>query len=192
MKTKTEVLTGTAILSALVVVLTLLGNVIHVGPFSITLSLVPIIIGAAVYGTGTGAMLGLIFGLVVMISGIAGWDGGATMVLLSQNAFATVFGCIAKGVLAGWISALVYKALEKKQPKTAVIVSGIVCPIVNSGVFVLIMITFFMSTLEAWAGGQKILYYVLFVMTGLNFLIELAINVALASAITTIIIQVRK
>lgn len=183
----TKKLTGTGILAALVVVLTLLGNVIKIGPFAVTLSLAPIIIGAAVFGTGSGAFLGLVFGLTVLFAGITGMDGGATMLLLNQNAFATILICILKGVAAGFVAGVIYKAVSKKNPKLAVVLAGIFCPITNTGIFILLMMAFFMSTLESWANGQAVIDYVILGMTGINFLIELAINMVLASSITYVI-----
>ena len=60
-----------AILTALVIVMQLLGAFIRFGPFSISLVLVPIVIGAAMCGWKIGAWLGLVFGAVVLISGDA-------------------------------------------------------------------------------------------------------------------------
>ena len=176
-----------SIFTALIAVLTVLGNFVRFGPFPITLALAPIIIGAAMCGPGAGAYLGGVFGLVVLLTGIAGWDGGTVMLLMSQNAFACILVCIGKGILAGWVSGLVYRALEKKNIHAAVITAGIVCPLVNTGVFILGMALFFMSTLESWAGGQAVIYYVIAGLTGVNFLVELAVNVILSSGITTII-----
>ena len=56
---------GIAVLAALVVVLQLLSSVIKIGTVSITLTLIPIVVGAAFYGPGAGAILGTVFGLVV-------------------------------------------------------------------------------------------------------------------------------
>ena len=50
---------GLSLFSAIIVVLTVLGNFVRFGPVPITLSLAPIIIGAAVYGSSAGALLGL-------------------------------------------------------------------------------------------------------------------------------------
>ena len=68
---KTRTLTGVALFTAIVVVLQLVGAFIRFGPFSISLVLVPIVVGAALYGPAAGAWLGLVFGLVVLISGDA-------------------------------------------------------------------------------------------------------------------------
>ena len=68
-----------------------------------------------------------------------------------------------------------------------VVAAGIVCPVVNTGIFIVGMLLFFAETLASWAGGQPILNYIIFGLTGVNFLVELAVNLVLASGITTII-----
>ena len=61
----TRTLTGVALLTAIVVVLQLLGSFIRFGTFSISLVLVPIVVGAALYGAWAGCWLGFVFGLVL-------------------------------------------------------------------------------------------------------------------------------
>lgn len=180
-------MTALSLLSAIVAVLAALGNFIRIGPFPITLVLAPIIIGAAMYSVSAGALLGGVFGVVTVVTGILGWDGGAVMLLMSANAFWTVFFCILKGVLAGCAAGLVYKAVEGKSRLLAVLLAGIACPLVNTGTFVFCMIVCFKDILASWAGGKDIITYVLFGLTGVNFLVELAVNMLLASGITTII-----
>ena len=180
-------MTGISILMAVVVVLTLLGNFVRFGPFPITLALAPIIIGAAVYGPSAGAILGFAFSLVVFITGIMGWDGGTVMLLMGASPVACTVVCLAKGTLAGFLAGLVYSALSKKNVHLGVIAAGIVCPVVNTGIFIVGMLLFFAETLASWAGGQPILNYIIFGLTGVNFLVELAVNLVLASGITTII-----
>ena len=69
MKTNTRKIAGVGLLTAVVVVLQLLGSFIHFGPFSISLVLIPIVVGASLYGVLSGAWLGLAFGITVLISG---------------------------------------------------------------------------------------------------------------------------
>ena len=69
--TKTQKIVGIGLFTAIIVVLQLLAATIKFGPFSITLVLAPIVIGAALYGIGAGAWLGLVFGVSVLISGDA-------------------------------------------------------------------------------------------------------------------------
>ena len=183
----TRRLTGLAIFTALIIVLQVICTFVRFGPFSITLALAPIIIGAAMYGRKAGAYLGFVFGLVVLVTGLFGWDGGGVMLLLSQNAIGCVLICLVKGAAAGWLAGVIYEWLSKKNDLAAVITAGIVCPIVNTGLFIVGMLVFFMSTLTDKAGGEAMLYYIIFGLTGINFVIELAVNMVLASGITRII-----
>ncbi len=183
----TRRLTGLAIFTALIIVLQVICTFVRFGPFSITLALAPMIIGAAMYGRKAGAYLGFVFGLVVLVTGLFGWDGGVVMLLLSQNAIGCVLICLVKGAAAGWLAGVIYEWLSKKNDLAAVVTAGIVCPIVNTGLFIVGMLVFFMSTLTDWAGGEAMLYYIIFGLTGINFVIELAVNMVLASGITRII-----
>ena len=106
---RTRKLTGLAIFTAVIVVLQILCTFVRFGPFSITLALTPIVIGAAVYGAGSGAFLGFVMGLVVLITGILGWDGGTVNYLISINAFSTILLCMLKSIEAGWAAGAVYK-----------------------------------------------------------------------------------
>ncbi len=180
-------MTGMSLMAAVIAVLTVLGNFVRFGPFPITLALAPIIIGAAMYGAGAGAILGGVFGLVTLVGGLAGWDGGTVMYLMGIAPVACILVCIGKGIAAGWCAGLVYGAIEKKNCHVGVVAAGIVCPVVNTGVFIIGMLLFFTSALESWASGQGLLYYVIFGLTGINFLVELAVNLVLSSGITAII-----
>lgn len=181
-------LTALSLLSALVAVLSCLGNFIKLGPFPITLTLCPIIIGAALYGPSAGALLGGVFGVVTLITGILGWDGGAVMMLINANAVALLILCLGKAVAAGWTAGTVYRLLSRKgREKAAVVAAGILCPLTNTGIFILFMLTVYRETLAVWAGGSNALMYVFTGLAGINFLVELAVNMILSSAITMII-----
>lgn len=180
-------LTGLAIFTAIIVVLQVLCTFIRFGPFSITLALAPIIIGTAMYGKGAGAYLGGVFGAVVLITGLLGWDGGTVMLLMGINPFGCVLICLLKGIAAGFFAGLCYELIAKKNDKSGVLVSGIVCPVVNTGLFIVGMLVFFFDTLSGWAGGQNLLLYIIAGLTGVNFLVELAVNILLSSGITQII-----
>ena len=180
---KTRKLTGIAIFTAIVIVLQLLGSFIRFGPFSISLVLIPIVVGAAMYGTAAGAWLGFIFGLVVLHSG----DAAA---FLGVNALGTIITVIAKGTLAGLCAGLVFRALVKTNTYVAVIVSAVVCPVVNTGVFLLGCLLFFMETINGWAaaaGFASAGTYMIVGLVGLNFVFELLVNVILSPVIVRII-----
>lgn len=180
---KTRKLTGIAIFTAIVVVLQLLVSFIRFGPFSISLVLIPIVVGAAMYGTVAGAWLGFIFGLVVLLSG----DAAA---FLGVNALGAIITVIAKGTLAGLCAGLVFRALAKTNTYVAVIASAIVCPVVNTGVFLLGCLLFFMETINGWAAEAHFANagaYMIVGLVGLNFVFELLVNVVLSPVIVRII-----
>ena len=183
----TRKMTGLAIFTAIIVVLQVLCTFVRFGPFSITLALAPIIIGTAMYGKGAGAYLGGVFGAVVLVTGLLGWDGGTVMLLMGINPLGCVLVCLLNGVAAGFFAGLCYELIAKKNDKLGVLISGIVCPVVNTGLFIVGMLVFFFDTLSGWAGGQNLLLYIIVGLTGVNFLVELAVNIVLSSGITRII-----
>ena len=179
MKTNTQKVVGMGLFTAIIVALQMLASAIKFGPFSITLVLAPIVIGAALYGIGAGAWLGLTFGVTVLISG----DAAA---FLTINPIGTVITVIAKGMVAGIVAAVIYKAIEKKNKTVAVVAAGIACPIVNTGIFLIGCYLFFREWLIAVFGTTGFAT----VITGLvsvNFAVELGINMLLASVIVRII-----
>ena len=141
MSNTTKKIVGVGLFTAIVVVLQVLAVVIRpMVVFNISLVLIPIVVGAAMYGYKAGAWLGFVFGVVVLLT-----DASA---FLAVNIPGTIITCILKGALAGLVSGLVYLALEKKNQIAAVFVSAIVCPIVNTGVFLLGCRIFFMDTIK--------------------------------------------
>lgn len=183
-RVNTVKLVGVALFTAIVVVLQYLGSFIKFGPFSISLVLVPIVIGAALYGRTAGAWLGFVFGLAVLISG----DAAA---FLTVNFVGTILVVLLKGTLAGLAAGAVYKAIEGKNITVAVIASAIVCPVVNTGIFLLGSVVFFMDTMKTWAEGMgfgsNVFGFMIFGLVGANFLFELLVNVVLSPVIVRLI-----
>ena len=179
---KIKRMAGIALLMALVVVMQFVGGIIPpVGGFTISLVLIPIVLGAAVFGPGAGALLGATFGAVVYINCITGADPGGAMVFQANPilCFVVVMG---KGILAGLASGAVYKLLKNKNPYIAMLLAAVVCPVVNTGIFVACMLLFFIDVLAAWAGGADVVGYILTGLILANFVPELIINVAFSPA----------
>ena len=179
----THVITGVGIFTAIVIVLQLLGAFIRFGPFSISLTLIPIVVGAALYGPAAGAWLGFVFSMVVLISG----DAGAFLVV---NAVGTILTVIAKGTLAGWAAGMVFKALEKTNLWLAAVCAAIVCPVVNTSLFLVGCKLFFMETITGWGqamGFESVGKYMIYGLVGGNFIFELLTNIVLSPVIVRLI-----
>lgn len=181
MTTKNMVLA--AILTALVWILQTYIR-IPAGIFAINLVLVPIAIGAATCGAGIGAWLGLVSGIAVLASG----DANA---FLAVNVIGTIITVLLKGALCGLVAGVVYNSLKKVNHTLAVVLSAIVCPVVNTGVFVLGCFAFFMETITEWAGGANGIQFIFVGLIGLNFFIEVGVNLVLSPVIVRLI-NIRK
>lgn len=182
MNNKTKTIVGVGLLTAIVVVLQALAIGIRFGVFNITLVLVPIIVGAALYGYWAGAWLGFVFGVVVLLT-----DAGA---FLAVSVPGTIITCILKGALAGLVAGFVYKLLEEKNKTVAVVVAAVVAPVVNTGIFLIGCMLFFYDTIAGWAeaaGFASAGAFMIGGLVGVNFIVELAINLILSSAIVQII-----
>ena len=183
MKTKTQNMVGVGLFTTIVVVLQFLGGGIKFGMFAISLVLVPIVVGSAIYGWKAGAWLGFAFGAAVLLSG----DAAAFLVI---NPLPTVLIVLVKGTACGLFAGLVYQLIAKANSTIAVFAAALVCPVVNTGVFLLGCWLFFMETLEGWAaamGFQNAAEYMIFGLVGINFLIEIGVNLVLAPVIVRLI-----
>ncbi len=179
----TRTLTGLALFTAIVVVLQFLGSFIRFGTFSISLVLIPIVVGAALYGPAAGAWLGFVFGMVVLLSGDAA-------PFLTVNPLGTVLTVLVKGSLSGLCAGLAYRALEKKNEWLAAFAAAVTAPVVNTGVFLIGCCLFFLPTISEWgkaAGFENVGAYMVTVFVGLNFLLELAVNLILSPVIVRLI-----
>lgn len=181
----TRTLTLGAVLTALVVLLQFLGSFIHLGPFSISLVLIPIVIGAATCGTAVAAWLGLVFGVVVLLSGDAS-------PFLAIDVAGTIVTVLLKGLACGFAAGGAYNLLNKLKVNRyiAVVVAAVACPIANTGVFLLGCRLFFWETIAAWAAGEgyaNAVAYAFLGLAGANFLFELAFNIILSPVVVRLL-----
>lgn len=181
---KTKRMVGMALFTGIILVLQLIGTFVKIGTFPVSLVLIPIVVGAAVYGPKAGAYLGGVFGVFVLLTCIFGWDPGGN-ILWNTNPLLTALLCILKGIAAGLVAGLVYKAASKINKYVGVILAAIVCPIMNTGVFLLGMYFCFYDILVAWAGG--VTFVVIIGLVIANFLFELITNIVLCPTVARII-----
>jgi len=179
-------LVGLATLTALVIVLQLLSNNVTFGNLSITLALIPIAVGAILYGPLAGLFLGMVMGGIVL-------TGADTQTyFLSVNPAATVVLCLVKSGVAGLVSGLLFKLfafIAKKQSSVnkkkalfaaGIIVAALVVPLVNTFIFIFGAVIFFSvyyPSLEAAIAA----------VIGTNFLVEFIISAALSPALVTLV-----
>lgn len=178
-RNQTVRLATAGILTAVVIVFQFIGASIKFGTFSVSLVLIPIIVGAALGGKWVSTWLGFVFGVIVLLSG----DASAFLVI---NPIGTVITVILKGSLAGLVGGFAFELLKKINIYFAVIVSAILVPMVNTGIFLIGCRLFFFDTIKEWATGlgfENAFTYMIVGLVGINFLFELAINIILSPSV---------
>ena len=178
-------ITGVAILLAIEIVLQAMGNYITPGVVSINLSLIPIALGAILYGPFAGALLGFGNGLVVLLS-------PSTEAFLSYSLFGTIVVCLLKCTIAGFLAGLFYKLIAKKHSLLGAIVASLIVPVVNTGLFVLGVFTIFFGLFQPIGSTDQIMKYVFLVMIGWNFVIEFSLTAILSPTIARVINIIKK
>ena len=144
-------LVGLATLTALVVGLQFLSNYVSFGSISITLALIPIAMGAILYGPLAGLFLGAVMGAIVIAA------PSTQAVFMPVNPAATIILCLLKTAIAGLVSGLLFKLfafIAKKQKDVkkkkilfaaGIIVAALVVPVINTGLFIVGASIFFME-----------------------------------------------
>lgn len=183
-KKRTVRLVGIALFSAIVIVLQMLGAFIKLGGiFSVSLVLIPIVVGSAVYGRGAGAFLGFVFGVAVLLSG----DAAAFIAVSPAGAVLTV---LIKGIAAGAAVDFSYNWLSRFNKYLATVVSAILCPVINTGFFLIGCKLFFMDFISDLASqsqyGTDVIAYMILSLVGANFIFELIVNMVLSPVIVRV------
>lgn len=194
MNTKTGRLVGMGILTALIIILQTFASGFKIANFTPPLSLIPIIIGAILFGELAGAMLGLVFGIVVVLVVISGAEP-FSILMLNHSPVMTVIICLIKGVAAGYLSGLIYKLLSGRNNLFALIISSVITPVVNTGIFTIGMLTVFYKLINdtaASVGANNTIVFFFTAFIGINFLIEVIFIAVLVPAISNIIYIIKK
>ncbi len=184
----TEKLVLLSLFTALVAVLSYFGGFIKIGGLaSISLTLIPVVLGAALCGPVAGAFLGGVSGVVFFVTPDAAFWMGLSIP-------GTIVTVMVKGILAGLAAGLVYKLLEGFNRYVAIFVAALVSPIVNTGIFILGCLVFFIDTVSAGASaeGMSMAGYLIIFFVGLNFVFELLVNMILSPAIARMVDMAKK
>ena len=183
----TEKLVMTALFTALVAVLSYVGGFIKIGGLaSVSLTLIPVVLGGALLGPLAGAWLGGVAGVMFFATADAAF-------WLGLSVHGTIITVMVKGLLSGYLAGLSYKLLERVNRYLAVVVGAVVCPVVNTGIFLLGCLLFFMDTVSAGAiaEGMTVGGYLIIAFVGLNFVFELLLNIIVSPALLRLI-NIRK
>ena len=166
---RTRRLVTAAMMTTLVIVFQLLATyTAFFGPFSTAIGLIPIAIGACICGPLVGAWLGLVFGIVVLAT------GGAAL-FFAFSIPGTVITVLLKGAGCGFIAGLAFMLLKPKLKFFAAIIASLLCPIVNTGIFLLGSAIFFMPHAQAigdMVGVEGAGFGVFIALAFGNFIIE--------------------
>ena len=180
-------LVGLATLTALVVGLQFLSNYVSFGSVSITLALIPIAMGAILYGPLAGLFLGLVMGGIVLSA------PSTIAVFMPINVGMTIVLCLLKTGLAGLVSGLLFKLfakIAKKQTETnkkkvlfaaGIIIAALVVPVINTGLFIVGAVLFFSEPFGGTFAG------IVSAVITTNFLIEFLVSALLSPALVTLV-----
>ncbi|MBQ8380530.1 MAG: ECF transporter S component [Clostridia bacterium] len=173
-------LTLTAILTALVVILQFVSNISSAFlPVSITLTLVPVVIGAVSCHPLVGAWLGFVGGVTILLT-------GAGEPFFTFNPAATIFIVLLKGILSGLAAGYISRFLRRNRT-VSIFAAAAIAPIINTGIFFVGCSMFFMDLVSEWAGSQNVAIYMFTALAGINFVLEFAFNIILAPTIKRIL-----
>lgn len=178
-----------ALLTAIIVLMafTSIGYINTLG-LSITLVGVPVIIGAITLGPGTGAILGVVFGLTSFARAF-GLEPFGTM-LFSINPLGTFIICMVPRILMGWLTGLIFRALKKvnKTRFLSYVITSVSGALLNTILFMsTLMIIFYKSEAfqdEVAGFNATNVITLIFVMVGFNALAEVVVCGILGTAIS--------
>lgn len=177
----TKTITGLGILTAIMIVLFGLSFVLKFGPLTLNLALVPIAVGACLYGPLGGLFLGFINGALNLLV-------GEVQAFTAVNLWATIIMVLLKTSLAGLLAGFAFNIFKNKHPLLGSVFASCIVPIVNTGIFLGGCLIFFRPLFMPGASeaGQSMLVYMIVAVLGINFIIEFAINAVLSTAVHSI------
>lgn len=195
MNQKLKKMVTLALLIAIIIVLQTTASMLPKLPGGAALSfvLIPIVLGAAMYGVKAGAVLGAAFGLLAFWYSATNMDpvGFAIFQVSPIGCFAI---CVLKSTIAGSMAGLVYRLFTRINEYLAMLMASIVCPILNSGIFFASVAVFFKNTKFTPDGGVS--YIAIMSIFGVilmcNSIPELILNIVFSPAGQRIVKTVKK
>ncbi len=187
-KITTKTITGTALLTAIELVLIVISNYVAIGPVNINLALIPIAVAGMLYGPLAGLFVGFVNGLVTILS------PSTQAIFMSVSPFGTVLICLLKTGLAGFFCGFVYIFFKNNESSKMKLVGSIVAsllvPIINTGLFSVGCLTFFngwLTSSASSAGYSDSFKFLILGVIGWNFIFEFSISLLLSPSINMLV-----
>lgn len=183
-----------SLLIAIIFILQMTAGMLPTLPGGAQLSfvLIPIVLGAALFGPVSGAVLGAVFGLIVFYFSATGADS-VGFAIFQENPIGCFLICVGKSTVAGFLAGIVYKLAVKINGYFAMLCASIVCPAVNTGLFMASVAVFFKDTLfESAPGAYTAIISIFGVILLFNAIPELIINVLFSPAGQRILRVIKK
>lgn len=150
------------------------------GGTAINLALIPVVVGAILYGPKGGLTVGLCLGVITLMPG----QGAEGFYVNWYMTILAIILCLLKTGLAGFVAGVVFRVLKKRNYAVATISAGIVTPIINTGIFILLYgVLIKIMTGEAYS----VTFVAITLTVWIAFLIELGINIILGPSIASLI-----
>ena len=185
-------LTGISVLLALVIVLQAFGGSIPIGAVTLNFTLIPIVLGAIMFGPWVGGFLGLACGIIVLIQVVEGLSPFYALIW-ANDPIVTSLTCLVKTTAAGILAGYAYRLLAKKNPLTATFVASGIVPVVNTALFILGALCMTDSVHALAQGeGQNVLVFILVGLVTFNFFVEFALNLLVAPSIQRVVEIINK
>lgn len=192
-KITTKTMTGTALLTAIELVLIVISNYVKIGVINLNLALVPIAVAAMLYGPLSGLFVGLVNGLVTIFA------PDTMAFFMSVNPVATVFLCLLKTGIAGFLCGLIYIPFKgtgsNKKQLVGSILASISVPLINTLIFMAGSFMFFygpFSDLARNKGYDDIFLFFILAVVGLNFIFEFVISLLVSPSINMLVSYYRR
>ena len=174
---------------ALMIILQIIGNYLQFGPVNINISLVAIVLAAVLGGPLSGAIVGFFNGVMALLS------PSTIAVFMPVSPVGTVLACLLKCTLAGLVSGIIFNLLKKKNKVLSLIVSSLLVPIINTGIFIIFCLIFFRPILEsnvASGAFPNIWMFLIVGFIGWNFLVELVSTTVLSPIVGLAVLRNEK
>jgi uncharacterized membrane protein len=180
-------------LTAILIVMSLtpLGY-LKIGIISITLLMIPVVIGAIVCGAGGGAFLGFVMGITSLLQCITGADALGAL-LWAENPLGTIFMTVPTRILAGLLPGLLFAALFKTKFPKMILYSGtaLIGSLLNTILFLGVLLLIFgnnETVIEVFNfSGGSIVLYILKTIAATNGMIEAVACTIVGASLSAII-----